>query len=482
MKRKVAAYYRFSSNGQNVNSIAYQRQATQNYCNRVGFELVKEYVDEAQSGANDNRVSFRQMIKDAEKYPEWDMILVYDYSRFARNLVDAMKYTSFFDSLGIELQSVTQPFDHTNEGYMMRNMMHVLNDYYSRNNSKHTHAGMKTKAQGGFHCGGVPPLGYDVGPDKRLVINDEEATIVKLIFNCIDEDYSFSKTAKLLNERGYRTKTGKLFTTNSFERILSQEKYIGVYTWNATQKRKPNFTRNSHSKKAIEEQIRIEHIIPAIIDAEQFYRVQQKRKDRSNGTASSKSRNHYMLSSIQKLKCAECGSYLIGSVQNSHGRKYTTYFCPKHRTKECSMPEIHADTLDRAVAFYIASDLKNRKDHEEISKLLRDDTILKLLRNKKAGIDKSINNVLHAVSQCYSKEMSEKLRILNQEKDSVEAQIQACQNHTTELTEENIVSVCNRFAKHLIFSEDVEVRQFLKATINEILVSRDDVQISLNIA
>ena len=91
MKRKVAAYYRFSSNGQNVNSIAYQRQATQNYCNRVGFELVKEYVDEAQSGANDNRVSFRQMIKDAEKYPEWDMILVYDYSRFARNLVDAMK-------------------------------------------------------------------------------------------------------------------------------------------------------------------------------------------------------------------------------------------------------------------------------------------------------------------------------------------------------------------------------------------------------
>ena len=146
------------------------------------------------------------------------------------------------------------------------------------------------------------------------------------------------------------------------------------------------------------------------------------------------------------------------------------------------MPEIYADTLDRAVAFYIASDLKNRKDHEEISKLLRDDTILKLLRNKKAGIDKSINNVLHAVSQCYSKEMSEKLRILNQEKDSVEAQIQACQNHTNELTEENIVSVCNRFAKYLISSEDVEVRQFLKATINEILVSRDDVQISLNIA
>ena len=78
--------------------------------------------------------------------------------------------------------------------------------------------------------------------------------------------------------------------------------------------------------------------------------------------------------------------------------------------------------------------------------------------------------------------MSDKLRILNQEKDSVEAQIQAYQNHTIELTEENIVSVCNRFAKHLISSEDVEVRQFLKATINEILVSRDDVQISLNIA
>lgn len=481
MSRKVAAYYRFSSNNQTENSIEYQRLAAIAYCRRNGFELVHEYIDEAQTGTNDRRLEFRQMILDAEKLPEWEIVVVYDYSRFARNLNDALKYTSFLDDMGIELHSVTQPFDNTNEGYMMRNMIHVLNDYYSRNNSKHTHEGMKSKAKKGLHCGGVPPLGYDVGPDQRLVINPEEATIVQLIFDCIDADYSYAKTAELLNARGYRTKVGKPFTKNSFDNILRQEKYIGVYSWNTVQQRKRNFTRNSHAKKPLEEQIRIDDSIPAIIDAEKFYRIQQKRSDRVKGSASSKARNHYMLSGMQILRCAECGSYLIGNARSSHGREYTTYACPKHKTKECSMTEINTDTLDRAVAFYIASDLRYRKDLKTISELLCEDPICDLLRNKKAGIEKSITNVLQSVSQCYCKEMAEKIRMLSEEKADVDAQIKACQNYVRELTDENIHSICNRFIQYLIHSEDVEVKKYLKATVKEILVGQDDVEISLNI-
>ena len=76
--RKVVAYYRYSSNNQDENSIAYQRESTQNHCKKVGFEIIQEYVDEAQTGTNDNRAGFLQMIEDAEKSPEWDAIMVYD--------------------------------------------------------------------------------------------------------------------------------------------------------------------------------------------------------------------------------------------------------------------------------------------------------------------------------------------------------------------------------------------------------------------
>lgn len=479
--RKVVAYYRYSSNNQDENSIAYQRESTQNHCKKVGFEIIQEYVDEAQTGTNDNRAGFLQMIEDAEKSPEWDAIMVYDLSRFTRNFYDSAKYSRLLEDLGIELKSVTQPFDNTNEGYMLRNVMHVINDYYSKNNSKHTHSGMMTKAQGGFHCGGTPPLGYDLDENKRLVINQEEAVIVKLIFDCIDEDFSLKETASMLNSRGYFTKAGKPFTKNSFDNILKQEKYIGTYLWNTTQKRKSNFTRNSHAKKPIEEQVRIEDAIPAIIDAEQFYRVQEKRKSRANGRASSKSRTHYMLSGLQILKCAECGSYLIGTIRTSHGKKHTTYSCPNYKTKTCSMKEINTDVLDRAVAFYIASDLRNRKDLKEISELLSVDPICNLLINKKKGIEKSIHNVLHTVSKCYCEETTERLRILKEQKADVNTQIEARQNYTKELTEENIHKVCNRFAKYLMDSKDVEVKKYIRSTVKEILVGNDDVQISLNI-
>lgn len=481
MNRKVVAYYRYSSNNQDENSIEYQRLAAQEYCKRNNYDLVKEYIDEAKTGTNDNRAGFLQMKKDASKSPTWDAVIFYDFSRFSRDVSLAIQDTAYFHDLDIDLISITQPLDNSNEGYLMRHFIYSLNDYYSKNNAKHTHEGMKLKALQGLHCGGTPPLGYDVDENKKLVINPEEAIVVKLIFDCFDANFSLNQTAELLNSRGYLTKAGKPFTKNSFDNILNQEKYVGIFSWNTTQKRKTNYTRNSHAKKSLEEQVRIENAVPAIIDAEQFYRVQEKRKNHSSYCSPSKSRYHYMLSGLQILKCAECGSFLVGTICATHGRKYTTYSCPNRKSKKCSMKEIHTEILDRAVAFYIASDLRNRKDLKEISELLSVDPICNLLINKKKGIEKSIHNVLHTVSKCYCEETTERLRILNEQKSEVTSQIEACQNYTKELTEENIHKVCNRFAKYLMESKDVEVKKYLRSTVKEILVGNDDVQISLNI-
>ena len=481
-KRKAVGYFRFSSENQTENSIAYQRAAALTYCAGRDIELVDEYVDEARTATNDKRPAFQRLMKDAVEHPEWDMVIVYDYSRFARNSGDALKYTSLLEDVGIELASITQTFDNSNEGFLMKGLTHLLNEYYSRNNSKHTHAGMKEKALVASHCGGKPPLGYDVDANHKLIVNEYEAEIVRMIFNYVDTDVSYAKMAKILNEEGYRTKKGKPFNKNSFDSILSQEKYIGVYSWNKTRKKKSDHTRNSHAKKPLEEQIRIENAIPAIIDRELFDRVQQKRDTRVKGTAVSKACYHYMLSGLKVLKCAECGSYLIGTARSSHGKRYMTYYCPKHKINECSFTEIRADELEYAVAYYIASDLRHRKDLTEISAELRLNNTYDLMLKRKADIEKSIVNLVKTACKSPSEEITKQLRTLSEEKAAIIEQLKTHENKVTELTEDNIVTVCKKFLDHLMTSEDIETRMYLKEVIKEIVVDHEKVEITLNIA
>jgi len=278
-REPVALYMRYSSDNQTENSIKYQRAALRSYCLNHNMRIVREYADRERTGKNDKRLEFQRLIEDAQKKPRWKKVLVYKLNRYFRNAKSAIAYDDVFADHGIEVISVTQQIDNSPSGRLMRHIFYVFDEFQSDLIAEHTHMGMMSKASEASHCGGKPPLGYDID-NKRLVINEQEAEIVHMIFKCIDNGCSYVQTAKLLNEKGYRTKQGKPFTKNSFDLILSQEKYIGVFTWNKTRQRKSNDTRNSHAQKLEDEQIRVENAIPAIIDRDLFDRVQQKRDSR----------------------------------------------------------------------------------------------------------------------------------------------------------------------------------------------------------
>ena len=273
-REPVVAYMRYSSNNQDEKSIQYQRSANMTYAHQRGYFITVEYIDEAKTGTNDRRDGFQEMMRDARNHPEWKKILVYDFSRFSRNVQDAMNYTAELEDLGIKVISVTQVFEDTPEGFLMKGIVTLLNDYYSRNVARYAHAGLKQKARSIKHCGGVPPLGYKVNENDELVIDENEAEIVRLIFDLFETNCSYTNIAKELNNRGYRTKAGKAFCKNSFYSILTQEKYIGTYFWNRRQKKNSKGHRNSHKYKPVEEQVIERDIIPAIIEKDQFYKVQ----------------------------------------------------------------------------------------------------------------------------------------------------------------------------------------------------------------
>lgn len=480
-KEPVVLYMRYSSDNQTENSIRSQRAALRTYCITRNLYIMNEYVDRARTGRNANRDAFQTLIEDAKKNPPWKKVLVFMFNRYFRNSAEAQHYDDLLSGYGVKVVSITQDTDDTPIGKMLRRLFYVLDEYQSDIIATHTYNGMLSTASKGTHCGGIPPLGYDVDANKKLVINAVEADLVRKIFAMTDLGYSYQRMAKYLNESGYHTKVGKPFTKNSFDNILHQEKYVGIYKWNQTQKRKSNDTRNSHEHKPLEEQIRIEDGCPAIVDKALFERVQKRLSSRAGGEGSSKASHHYMLGGLKILKCAECGSYLVGTSRKSHGKPYTTYACPKHKTHECSLKEIDGEQLEHIVAGYLIKELYHRKDWKQIKTALSQDAAVDVLVYRRQGIDRAVSNIMKAISECYTKELAEKLRALSEEKRILDQQIKTAQVAAQTIKTADVRELCKSFAKHLKKSEDPETKIYLKEAIREITVSNDELKIELNI-
>ena len=481
-KIPVVAYMRYSSDNQDEKSIKYQRDAIMAFAYANNFAIVAEYVDEACTGTNDRRAGFQRLMHDARSCPKWRKILVYDLSRFARNNNDATRYLAELADLDIEVISVTQSFDDSNEGFLSRGITNLLNDYYSKNLSKHTHSGLQQRAQESKHCGGKAPLGYIVDNKGDLIINEEEADLVRLIFDLYEANYSYNRMARELNNRGYKSKTGKPFTKNSFSSILTQEKYVGTYTWNKARKKSNKGTRNSHKHKPVEQQVILKDAIPAIISKEQFERVQTMIASRKNGVSSSKSRRYYLLSGIGKLKCSECGAYLVGTARRSHGKEYVYYNCPNHKRHTCSVKEIRADYLNDFVVKAVVKDIYNREDLADIFNSADEENRIKRLKDKLRGLDKASRNVLMALKDSYSSDLTKELKSISEEKEAINLEIDKLTKKQLLMTDENRKKICYKLTRMMLSGESIEVKQYLAYVIDSIVVSNDSVELTLNIA
>lgn len=476
----AVSYTRYSSHNQSDTSIEAQDQTIDNYCKKHGINLVHKYCDRAYSGTTDQRPAFQQMMHDAENHPEWNTILIYDFSRFARNHADAIKYKQMLRYNGISVVSVTQDFGTSNESAIVEGFIDLINAQYSINNARATHSGMKQNAQTCSHNGGNPPLGYDVDLEGKLVINEIEADTVRRIFALVEKDYSYAQIAETLNTEGRKTKLGKSFIKTSFSSILSQEKYTGLYIWNKAKQKDFRRKRNSHLDKPIDEQIRVEGGCPQIISREQFDRVQAKLSSRSRGKATSKSSKHYMLSGIGVLKCANCGAEMRG---NSRGEGKTIYVCPNHKDKKCSTKELPTANIDEIVAKLLVNDLYNRKDYKKISKAMNDNRAeYKLAERNLKDVQRAKANIIKAIEKSYADELITRLEALKKEETKAKRELAALQIKNEGINEQNRRAMCLKFKKILMDSEALEVKKYLQQTVKEILVSNDDVKITMNIA
>lgn len=273
----VVIYARYSSDTQREESITAQIRACTDYAAQKGYNVVKVYTDEARSAMTDNRPRFMQMIQDIKhNFVKADVVLVHKLDRFARNRYDSAFYRRELRKANVKLESVLEHLDDSPESVLLESLIEGMAEYYSKNLAREVNKGMRETALQAKHCGGRPPLGYDVDKDKKYITNEEETQAVRTIFNMYAEDHGYKNIMDTLNNQGYKTKMGRPFSKNGLHEILRNKKYIGIYTFNRSASKSPDGTRNSHRNKENDEIIELPDACQRLYPQKFFGRCKKK--------------------------------------------------------------------------------------------------------------------------------------------------------------------------------------------------------------
>ena len=336
---RAAAYARYSTEHQTGNSIAYQLNAIRKYCAENNIDVTATYCDEAQSGTNTDREGFLDLVAAAGR-KEFDAVVIYDISRGSRDVADWFDFRKAMSRLGIQVIAVENSLgDVLNPNDFLTELISVgLGQHQVLTTRQKSIAGMAERAKKGLFCGGTPPLGYDVTPDKNYAINEREAASVRTIFRMYAAGKSYGQIIDALD--GATGKNGRPLGKNSLNSILKNEKYLGTYEMN---KHITRVMRKCVKPKPNPNYVRIEGRIPPIIDETTWERVQYRMS--TNKKSENKAKREYLLTGL--IECSACGANYVGHTSTSRGVENQYYVCGnKYRTHTCKAQNLNCPELD----------------------------------------------------------------------------------------------------------------------------------------
>lgn len=325
----IVAYCRVSTEKEDqLNSLEAQKEFFTEYAMRTGDTLVKLYADEGISGTKiKKRKEFQQMLVDAET-GLFDMVVVKDISRFARNTVDLLQSVRKLKALGIETQFLTANMTSMGNSEFVLTIFGALAQEESANTSKRIKFGKKVNAEKGR----VPNIvyGYDktIGDYFNLAINEKEAKVVRQIYKWYTEDgYGAAKIANMLNEKGIKTKRNCNWSQNATCRILTNEIYTGKII-NGKEEVSDFLTGQRKSKKE-DEWLVTERPEIRIIDDDIFDKAQKILKSRHNAfnVKHERQSNKHLFSTL--IKCKDCGWSFRRTVR-TYKNTYVRWVCSGH--------------------------------------------------------------------------------------------------------------------------------------------------------
>lgn len=319
-------YARYSSDKQNEMSIEGQIAECRKYAERNDILITQEYVDRAQSATTDRRPSFLRMIEDSKDH-SFEIILVYQFDRFARNRNDSGYYKKILADNGVRVVSAKEQIASDSSGIITEGMLETINQWFSAQLSEKVQRGMGQNAEKCKYNGGPVPLGYKISSDGYYEIDPITAPVVEEIFRRIADKETAKSVMDDLNERGIKSGQGKKFVRTSFQKMLRNERYKGIYIFG---------------------EYRIPDGIPRIVSDELFEEVQEVLGTKTLGPRPRSS--DFLLTG--KLFCGHCGEGMTGTSGTSKtGKLHKYYECINgpRRGGECRKKNVQRDFIEEMV-------------------------------------------------------------------------------------------------------------------------------------
>ena len=481
---RAAVYIRYSSENQRDGySVEYQLDECKKYISDQGFVFVKAYIDEAVSGKSaNNRNAFFDLLSDV-RAGMYDVVIVYKYSRFARNLMEATLYRQQIEKHGAKLVSAMERIDDsTPEGRMMRNIIMTMDEYYSDNLSVFVQSSMYTAAKKAKYLGGILPYGFSVNEAGEFIENKPEADIVRRIFELRAAGAMPADILRIFQAEGIRGRNGKPFTQQLLNKIVRAEKYIGTYLYSV----------------AGYEPIKIENAFAPIVSRELWDKVQiiidqitDKRKKK--GTVKGRARkNIYPLTG--KIFCSCCGEPFTG---NSKGNGLAYYTCRgQDKLQICKNGSVHKTMLEDYVFGKIKELILSENHVDEIARIVLDTVSggptdadikkeIKDLKKEKADLSRKIAELVDLkLEGKISKEiLDRKSDELEDQLKSVESALKAKEySASVAVTFEGVRAFLLDMVRQLETADDAVRKAVASQFIDRITVGPDDINVRLTVS
>lgn len=362
---KIAAYCRVSTDKEEqLHSLNHQKEFFMEYARRKGYELYRLYADEGISGTSlKNREAFKALLRDAE-LGFFDMVVVKDISRFARNTVDALQSIRKLKALGINTLFLTANMDSMGDSEFVLTLFSAMAQEESNHLSKRVKWGKKINAEKGR----VPQrlFGYDRIDNFTLEINPREAATVRKIFSLYNEqDLGCRTISMILNREGDKTKFGGEWNPRGVRRVLVNPIYCGILVNHKYEI--ADFLTGKQISIPKEEQFIHQRPAWAIVTPEVFQKAQEilsSRRKTYNSGASPASRysGKHLFSTL--IKCAHCGrSFTRKSYTYANTRVYWRCVTKDQYTAESCPSRVILDeaVLIQALKDYFSSVMEDKE-------------------------------------------------------------------------------------------------------------------------
>lgn len=377
-------YGRYSSHNQKDISVEQQFEKGYELAAEYGIRIIDTYADRAVSGRTDKRRDFQRMMTDAAK-GKFRYVIAWKSNRMGRNMLEALINEARLQDLGVRVLYVEEDFDDTAAGrFAARSMMNV-NQFYSENMAEDIKRGLYDNAANCMVANGHLPYGYKADETLHYAIDEPKAAVIREIFTRVSCGEAFVDIMASLNARGIKTSYGRPWGRSSFQKILSNERYRGIYIYG---------------------DVRKEDGIPRIISDELYFKVQEVITTKKNPQGRHRVNGDYLLTG--KLFCGHCKSPMTGiSGTSRSGNLHYYYVCQKRRTeKTCEKKNLRRDdielqvakaikrrTLDDDTINWIADSVVEYSQHQESA------SGIGLLEDQLKDTQRSIKNLMAAIEQ-----------------------------------------------------------------------------------